>query len=251
MADPLLEVSDLSVVVGRERILDGVSLAIGAGEVHVLLGPNGSGKTTLLMAVMGMPGYRVTGGSIRLRGREITAWTVDERSRAGIALAFQKPPSVRGITLRSLTEFILEAAPGGNGRSVVLAESVRLQSCLNRELNVGLSGGETKRSELLQLLCLAPEVSLFDEPESGVDLDNIAVVGKAMRTVLGIGGERSRKAGLIVTHTGHILRYVPADAGHVLVRGSIVCRGHPQILFEDIRKHGFEGCLTCRHCRST
>ncbi len=250
MTDPILEVSNLSVVVGRKKILNEVSLSIGAGEVHVLLGPNGSGKTTLLMAVMGMPGYRVTGGSIVLRGREITGMGTDERSRAGIALAFQKPPPVRGVTLKALAESLLEAKAGGNGTVRSLAEKVRLRSCLDRELNVGLSGGELKRSEMFQLLCLEPELSLFDEPESGVDLDNISVVGEAMRSILGMGKERSRKAGLIVTHTGHILRYVPADAGHVLMEGSIVCRGHPQILFEDIRKHGFEGCRSCRHCRS-
>jgi Fe-S cluster assembly ATP-binding protein len=249
MADSILEVSNLNVVVGRRKILSEVSLSIGADEVHVLLGPNGSGKTTLLMAVMGMPGYRVTGGRIVLKGRDITGMGTDERSRAGIALAFQKPPPVRGVTLESLAGSLLEAKAGGNGKARALAEKVRLQSCLDRDLNVGLSGGELKRSEMLQLLCLEPELSLFDEPESGVDLDNISVVGEAMRSILGMGKEQSRKAGLIVTHTGHILRYVPADAGHVLIEGSIVCRGHPQILFEDIRKHGFEGCLSCRHCR--
>lgn len=251
MADPVLEVCDLSVVVGRKRILNGVSLAVGAGEVHVLLGPNGSGKTTLLMAVMGMPGFRVTSGRIFLNGIEITDAAVNERADAGIALAFQKPPPVRGVTLESLTDTILQGREVGGGRGRLLAESVHLASCLDREVNVGLSGGETKRSEMLQLLCLEPEVSLFDEPESGVDLDNISVVGEAMRSILGIGEGRLRKAGLIVTHTGHILSCVPADAGHVLMEGTIVCRGNPQILFEDIRRHGFEGCLTCRHCRPT
>ena len=107
-----------------------------------------------------------------------------------------------------------------------------------------------KRSEVLQLLAMEPALALFDEPESGVDLDNISVVGESMRTVLAIGPGRTRKAGLIVTHTGHILRFVPADRGHVLMGGSLVCRGNPQLLFEDVKKHGFEGCLTCLNCRS-
>jgi len=122
---------------------------------------------------------------------------------------------------------------------------------LGRELNVGLSGGETKRSEMFQLLALDPRVALFDEPESGVDLDNIAVVGGAMRAILGIGRDRPSRAGLIVTHTGHILGQVPAHRAHVLLGGAIVCRGLPQVLFEDVRNHGYEGCLTCRACLET
>ena len=249
MADPVLEVSNLSVAVGRKKVLKALSLSIGEGEVHALLGPNGSGKTTLLMAVMGMPGYDVTGGSIALRGRDITSLAADERARSGIALAFQKPPSVRGITLGSLAGSLLEARGRSSDSVPALAGQVRMGACLDRELNVGLSGGELKRSEMLQLLCLEAELSLFDEPESGVDLDSIATVGDGMRSILGIGGKGSRKAGLVVTHTGHILRHVPADAGHVLMEGSIICRGHPLILFRDIAEHGFKGCLTCPRCR--
>ena len=248
---PVLEVRDLSVAVGRKRVLSRLNLSIGPGEVHVLLGPNGGGKTTLLMSIMGMPGYRVTGGRILFMGRDVTGSSVDERARAGIALAFQKPPAVRGITLGSLTEKVLDRrGGGGGGRAAALAAGLRLEPHLRRDLNVGLSGGEMKRSEVLQLLAMEPVLALFDEPESGVDLDNISVVGESMRSVLAIGPGRSRKAGLIVTHTGHILRFVPADRGHVLMGGSLVCRGHPQVLFEDVKKHGFEGCLTCPNCRS-
>lgn len=246
---PVLEVRDLTVAVGRKRILSRLSLSIGPGEVHVLLGPNGGGKTTLLMAIMGMPGYRVTGGRILFMGEDITGSSVDERANAGIALAFQNPPAVRGITLGTLTERMLDRRGVGGGGAAALAASLHLEPHLRRDLNVGLSGGETKRSEVLQLLAMNPGLALFDEPESGVDLDNISVVGESMRTVLGIGPGRSRKAGLIVTHTGHILRFVPADTGHVLMGGLLVCRGHPQLLFEDVKKHGFEGCLTCLNCR--
>ena len=247
---PVLEVRDLSVTAGRKRVISRLNLSIGPGEVHVLLGPNGGGKTTLLMSIMGMPGYRVTGGRILFMGKDITGSSVDERARAGIALAFQKPPAVRGITLGSLTEKVPDRREaGGAERAAALAAGLRLVPHLGRDLNVGLSGGEAKRSEVLQLLAMEPALALFDEPESGVDLDNISVVGESMRTVLGIGPGRTRKAGLIVTHTGHILRFVPADTGHVLMGGSLVCRGHPQLLFEDVKKHGFEGCLTCPNCR--
>jgi Fe-S cluster assembly ATP-binding protein len=249
---PVLEVRDLSVSAADRPVLKGVSLSILPGEIHVLLGPNGGGKTTLLMAVMGMPGYRVTGGRILLHGEEITDSPADERARRGIALSFQRPPAVRGVTARTLLGRILARRGDDPGAMAELAALVRADALLDRDLNVGLSGGEVKRSELLQLLALDPELALFDEPESGVDLDNIAVVGAGMRRLLRRDGAgNAPKAALIVTHTGHILREVPADRGHVLVRGAIVCRGDPTALFDDIRSHGYEGCATCQRCKST
>lgn len=248
MAPPALEVTGLDVSIGSRPILRGVSLTIAPGEVHVLMGPNGGGKTTLLKALMGMPCCRVTAGSVFLDGREVTALGPDERARAGLTLAFQRPPAIRGVTLGALASRMLEGRGAPAASAAGLASSVAMKPFLSRELNVGLSGGETKRSEMLQLLALSPRVALFDEPESGVDLDNISVVGEAMRTILGIGRDRAARAGLIVTHTGHILERVPAHRAHVLIGGRIVCRGLPQVLFEDVRKHGYEGCLTCRNC---
>ena len=251
MDHPVLEVRGLSVNAGERPVLAGVSLSILPGEVHVLLGPNGGGKTTLLMAVMGMPGYRVTGGRILFCGADVTALPADERARAGVALSFQRPPCVRGVTVRTLVGEII-ARRGGQGVSLQeLSGSIGTDALLDRDLNVGLSGGELKRSELLQLLALDPTLALFDEPESGVDLDSIAIVGAGMRRLLERNGAGSAKAALIVTHTGHILNEVPADHGHVLVRGQIVCRGEPRALFDDIRIHGYEGCLKCQRCLST
>lgn len=250
METPVLEVRDLSVSAGERPVLRGVSLAVLPGEVHVLLGPNGGGKTTLLMAVMGMPGYRVTAGRVLFRGEDVTELAADERARRGIALSFQRPPAVRGVTARALLGEILARRGLAAAAAEELAASINSGPLLERDLNVGLSGGEVKRSELLQLLALDPALALFDEPESGVDLDGIAVVGAGMRRLLGRGDGRegAGKAALIVTHTGHILREVPADCGHVLVRGEIVCRGGPRALFEDVRAHGYEGCLTCPRC---
>jgi Fe-S cluster assembly ATP-binding protein len=249
MDGPVLEVRELSVSAGERPVLRRVSLSILAGEVHVLLGPNGGGKTTLLMAIMGMPGYRVTEGRILFRGEDVTGTGADERARRGIALSFQRPPTVRGVTARTLVGHIL-ARRGLDPQAVdALSGALKTDALLDRDLNVGLSGGEVKRSELLQLLALDPALALFDEPESGVDLDSVAVVGAGMRRLLGRGdGGVPGKAALIVTHTGHILREVPADHGHVLVRGQIVCRGEPRALFEDVRAHGYEGCLTCPRC---
>jgi Fe-S cluster assembly ATP-binding protein len=218
--------------------------------VHVLLGPNGGGKTTLLMAVMGMPGFRVRSGRILFQGADITALPADERARRGIALSFQRPPAVRGVTARTLIGEIIGRRGGPVPSLAELSRAMGTDALLDRDLNVGLSGGELKRSELLQLLALDPALALFDEPESGVDLDSIAVVGAGMRRLLGRNGGGSAKAALIVTHTGHILREVPADRGHVLVRGEIICRGEPRLLFDDIAAHGYEGCLACRRCQA-
>jgi Fe-S cluster assembly ATP-binding protein len=249
MVIPVLEVRDLSVSAGDRPVLHGVSLSILPGEVHVLLGPNGGGKTTLLMAVMGMAGYRVTAGRVLFRGEDVTDAGADERARRGVALSFQRPPPVRGVTARTLVGQILASRGLATEAADALAASLRSEALLDRDLNVGLSGGEVKRSELLQLLALDPALALFDEPESGVDLDSIALVGDGMRRLLGRGGAAAAaKAALIVTHTGHILREVPADHGHVLVRGRIVCRGEPGALFDDVRAHGYEGCLRCPRC---
>lgn len=251
MDGPVLEVRNLSVSAGERPVLNGLSLSILPGETHVLLGPNGCGKTTLLMALMGMPGYRVTAGRVLFRGEDITDSPADERARQGIALSFQRPPAVRGVSARALLGRILARRGEEPGALGELSVAVGADALLDRDLNVGLSGGEVKRSELLQLLALAPQLALFDEPESGVDLDSIPVVGAGMRRLLGRAGDGgSPKAGLIVTHTGHILSEVPADRGHVLVRGTIVCRGEPHALFGDIRAHGYEGCLTCQRCQS-
>jgi Fe-S cluster assembly ATP-binding protein len=249
VGQPVLEVRDLSVSAGERPVLAGVSLSILPGEVHVLLGPNGCGKTTLLMAVMGMPGYRVTGGRILFLGADVTELPADMRARRGIALSFQRPPAVRGVTVRTLVGEIIERRRGRETSLEELSRAVGTDAVLDRDLNVGLSGGEIKRSELLQLLALDPTLALFDEPESGVDLDSIAVVGAGMRRLLDRGGV-AEKAALIVTHTGHILREVPADHGHVLVRGRIICRGEPRMLLEDIGAHGYEGCLACQRCQA-
>ncbi len=243
----MLEVKDLTVEVDRKTILHNVNLAIDAGETHALLGPNGSGKTTLLMAIMGMPRYRIKKGQVLFQGKDITKLSIDERARLGIGLAFQRPPAVRGVKTRQIVELCLGEK---NAKKVEeLARKLNLAAMLERDVNQGFSGGEIKRSEMLQLLAQNPSFAMFDEPESGVDLDNIAVVGEAINEILQKERIREKKkAGLIVTHTGHILDYVNADRGHVLMEGTIVCEGNPRDLFADIRAHGYEECVKCRRC---
>jgi Fe-S cluster assembly ATP-binding protein len=246
---PVLSVEGLRVHIGEREVLKGIDLSIAEGETHVLLGPNGSGKTTLLNAILGMPGYEVTVGSIAFRGVDLLPLTIDERARLGIGIAFQRPPAVRGVRLRQVMAM---AAAGAltEERLSGICDELELGEMLDRDVNMGFSGGEAKRSELGQLLAQQPDLALFDEPESGVDLDNIAVVGGAIQHLLkGTVASGPRRAGLIITHTGNILRYVNADVGHVLYEGRIACSGNPLDLIGDITREGYERCVECAACR--
>lgn len=239
---PALELRDLHVEVEGKEILRGVNLSIRSGETHVLFGPNGSGKTTLLMAVMGFPRYRVTAGSVILAGEDVTALPPHERARRGIGMMFQRPPTVRGVSLEQMASIC--SRDELDVREV--AGELNLADFLTRDVNHGFSGGEIKRSELLQLMAQNPDVVLLDEPESGVDMENLQLVGKAIRILLQKDLRRKRKkCGLIITHTGYILDYVEADQGHVLCDGVIVCSGNPREQLEGIRRYGFEECAKC------
>jgi Fe-S cluster assembly ATP-binding protein len=250
-AAPLLRIEDLHVSVGERDILRGVDLTIEEGETHVLLGPNGGGKSTLLNTIVGIPGYRVTQGRIVFKGVDLAGLEIDERARLGIGIAFQRPPAVRGVRLRQMLEVAArsELTPD---TVADLDETLSLGHMLDRDVNMGFSGGEAKRSEMAQLLAQMPDLALFDEPESGVDLDNIAVVGGAMNSLLK-GEERiseRRRAGLIITHTGHILEFVNADVGHVLYNGRLACKGNPLDLIEEISSHGYDKCVECALCQT-
>ena len=233
----MLKIKHLAVAVEGKEILRDVTLTIGTGETHVLFGPNGSGKTTLLAAIMGFPKYQVTAGSISFHGKEITKLSLDERARLGIGMSFQRPPVV--------TACLRER---GDGEAIEqLAEKTDLVSFLEREINYGFSGGEIKRSEMMQLLAQKPELALLDEPESGVDLENIALIGKLINELL----EKEcpiidRKCmGLIITHTGHILDYVDARTGYVMCEGRIGCEGDPHEILKSIKQKGYEECAKC------
>jgi Fe-S cluster assembly ATP-binding protein len=240
--EEMLVLRDLAVSVEGREVLSGIDLTIRYGETHVLFGPNGSGKTTLLMALMGFPRYRVTRGSVIFAGEDITALPPDERARRGMGIMFQRPPTVRGVSLEQMVGICSR-----DGIDVkALAGNMNLDAFLSRDVNHGFSGGEIKRSELLQLQAQNPDLVLLDEPESGVDMENLQLVGKSIRRLLQKDLVRKRsKSGLIITHTGYILDYVEADHGHVLCDGTIVCSGNPREQLEGIRKHGFEECATC------
>jgi len=245
----MLQIKDLSVAVEGKQILHDVNLSIGAGETHALFGPNGGGKTTLLMAIMGFPRYRVTKGQIIFKNQDITKLSLDERARMGIGMSFQRPPVVRGVKTRD----VVTASLGSRGDGEIvgkMAERLKMVELMDRDINYGFSGGEIKRSELLQLIAQSPDLVLLDEPESGVDLVNMALIGQMINELLqkGIGQHPHRprtRSGLIITHTGHILDYVHASKGYVLLDGTIPCERDALEVLDSIKQNGYEGCVKC------
>ncbi len=251
----MLVIEGLQVEVGGRMLLKRIDLEIKPGETHILFGPNGSGKTSLLMAIMGFPNYMVRGGHIYFMGREITGLPIHERARLGLGMSFQRPPTMHGLKTRQ----IVELCARGKVDAASLARRINMEHLLEREVNAGLSGGEIKRSELLQLMAQDPDLLLFDEPESGVDLENIALVGKTVAWMLQKDVEPAQgeppplresrrqrtKMGLIITHTGHILNYLEADRGHVLFDGQLCCLGNPREILGCIGRFGYEECLRC------
>lgn len=249
----MLLIEDLQVKVAEKTILRHIDLEIKPGETHVLLGPNGSGKTSLLMAIMGYPQYKVVGGKIVFRRVDITHLPINERAQLGIGMSYQRPPTIQGLKTRQMVQICAK----GEANVEELARRADFVDFLDRDVNAGFSGGEIKRSELLQLMAQNPDLMLFDEPESGVDLENIALVGKTIATLLQkefvpkgtkpmsqLKRERTRM-GLIITHTGYILDYVPADRGHVLYNGVLACTGNPREILKSIGELGYEECARC------
>jgi Fe-S cluster assembly ATP-binding protein len=242
----MLKIKDLSVAVEDKEIIHDVNLTIKNGETHVLFGPNGAGKSTLLMAIMGFPKYKVTKGNISFKGKDITDLTVDERARMGIGMSFQRPPVVRGVKTQDMVAACLKGR--GDEKTIgKLAEKADLNEFLERDINYGFSGGEIKRSELMQLLAQRPELTLLDEPESGVDLVNIALIGELMNELLekNCPIQYRKCMGLIITHTGHILDYVNARTGYVMCDGTIGCVGDPHEMLATIREKGYDECIKC------
>jgi len=251
----MLVIEDLQVELEGRLLLKHIDLVISPGETHVLFGPNGSGKTSLLMTIMGYPQYKVVGGKIFFKGQDITHMPMHERARLGIGMAYQRPPTIHGLKVRQLLE--LCARDGIDPEA--LARSLNFEQFLDRDVNAGFSGGEIKRSELLQLMAQDPDLMLFDEPESGVDLENIQLVGRAIARLLEKdpaaypeGDEppirrrqKRTKMGLIITHTGYILDYVDADKGQVLYDGVLSCTTNPREILRCISSSGYEECVRC------
>jgi Fe-S cluster assembly ATP-binding protein len=251
----MLRIEDLHVKIGDREVLRGINLHIAENETFILFGPNGSGKTTLLMTLMGFGNYEITSGRILFRGQDITHASIYERARLGIGMSFQRPPTIHGLKTRHL---VTMCARGRNIDVEGMAQKLNMDAFLDRDINAGFSGGEIKRSELLQLMAQNPYLLLFDEPESGVDLENMKLIGATVRDVLSGGIEpkaetsmkqqRVRKrpvSGLIITHTGYILEYVNADRGQVLYNGHLCCEANPRDILDHISQYGYQECVRC------
>ncbi|MFT3876927.1 MAG: ATP-binding cassette domain-containing protein [Propioniciclava sp.] len=232
---PLLRLDGVSVNVGGTTVCHEVSIAVREGETHVLLGHNGSGKSSLLNAIMGTGPFQVSSGRIEFAGIDITEASVTERARLGLGMAAQRPPQLPGVTVAKLAHAI-----GRDEHLQAAAETMRLGQLVPRDVNVGFSGGETKRWEVMKLLLQQPTLCLFDEPESGVDLEHVAVVGKAIRGLLDTPTADGRPRGaLIITHTGFILDHLDTAIGHTMTDGRIVETGDAHSMFERMRRQGF------------
>lgn len=239
----LLRVENLHVSVGGKELLHGINLTVNQGEVHVIMGVNGAGKSTLLHAIMGNPVYQITEGHIYFEGEDITQLSVDKRAKLGIFLSFQNPISVAGITMEN---FIRTAKTTISGKQQRLFPFKRLMrqrmeedlamdpSYADRYLNDGFSGGERKKSEILQLRILDPKLAMLDETDSGLDVDAVRIVSKNISAY-----HKEGNAILLITHLNQILKFIQPEFVHVLIDGRIVKEGGPELV-DEIETNGFD-----------
>jgi Fe-S cluster assembly ATP-binding protein len=242
----MLEIRDLRANVGEKEILKGISLDVGAGEIHAIMGPNGSGKSTLAQVLAGNPAFEVTGGSMMYEGRDLSELAPEERAQAGIFLAFQYPIEIPGVSnayfLRSAYNEIRKARGEEEVDPMefvgIVEEKLKLvdmnADMLQRSVNMGFSGGEKKRNEILQLAVLEPKLAILDETDSGLDID-------ALRTVAdGVNKLRDEKRSfIVVTHYQRLLNYIVPDHVHVLAHGRIVKSGGKELAFE-LEEKGYD-----------
>lgn len=242
MSDKLLEINDLRVAAEDKEILRGVNLSIGEGETHVIMGPNGAGKSTLAGAIMGDPRYSIEGGSAIFNGKDLLGESVSQRAREGLFLSFQNPIEVPGISLENFVRTALEQRSGEKLRLWSFRKEVKKvldalgmdESYSQRDLNVGFSGGEKKKAEILQMLLLKPKLAILDETDSGLDVDAVRTVSRGIQEF-----QKDEKASLlIITHNAAILSALKVDKVHVLVDGIIVRDGGAELI-DEIGEKGF------------
>ncbi len=249
----LLEIKDLKASVEDNEILSGIDLCVDSGEVHVIMGPNGAGKSTLGSCIIGDPRFVKTGGSIVFKGEDITDESTDKIARMGIFLSFQNPVEVPGITLGNFIRTALELKTGERIRMWDFRKKLEATmdflgmdaSYADRDLNVGFSGGEKKKAEILQLLMLKPDLAILDETDSGLDVDAVRLVSKGVE-------EYKKQVGgalIIITHSTRILEALNVDRTHVLVDGRIVDDGDATLV-DEINDKGFERFINCEDCKN-
>ncbi len=241
----ILTIKNLHANIGKTKILNGVSLAVKSGEIHIIMGQNGSGKSTLLSVLMGSPKYTATKGSVALDKKNILKLSPTERAQAGLFLAFQHPQAVAGVALgnflrlaRNATKPQAPLAPA-NFLGLLQEEMKELSmdpAFASRAINDGLSGGEKKKSEILQMSILQPQFAFLDEIDSGLDIDALKIVSKQINAI-----HKKQGMGLvIVSHNLHILDFIKPDKVHIMAKGKIVAQGGKEIL-KKIEQKGFQG----------
>ncbi|MBI5669739.1 MAG: Fe-S cluster assembly ATPase SufC [Chloroflexi bacterium] len=243
-----LEIRNLHASVEDKPILRGVNLTVKQGEVHALMGPNGSGKSTLANVLLGHPAYQVTGGQIIFDGEDLLEMTPDERSRAGLFLAFQYPVSIPGVTLANFLRQAITArmkAKDPDSKGISIPEFRRLlkskmdllqmdHSFAGRYLNEGFSGGEKKRAEILQMATLEPRIAILDETDSGLDIDALRIVSEGVNKLRG-----PNLGALVITHYQRILNYIQPQFVHVMMNGQIVESGGPELALH-LEERGYD-----------
>jgi Fe-S cluster assembly ATP-binding protein len=242
----MLKIENLHVSVDGKEILKGLTLDVGAGEVHAIMGPNGSGKSTLAYALAGRPGYEITAGKVTFGGRDLMALAPEERAREGVFLGFQYPVEIPGVNNVYLLKAALNAARKHRGLPEVDAfeflglvrEKMKVmhidEAFLSRGVNEGFSGGEKKRNEVLQMLMLEPRLAILDETDSGLDIDALKVVANGVNTL-----RSPERSVVLVTHYQRLLDYIVPDYVHVLVRGRIARSGDKSLALE-LERRGYD-----------
>lgn len=240
-----LIVRNLHAVVKKtgEEILKGVGLTVPTGEVHAIMGPNGNGKSTLVSTIMGYPAYEVTEGSVEFNGQDILSLPVNQRAQAGLFLGMQYPAEIPGVKNADFLRAAVNATRVKDNPLPVLQFMQRLQAAMDllevdddvneRYLNVGFSGGEKKRNEVLQMLMIRPKLAILDEIDSGLDIDALRIVAKGINSLRG-----PEFSALLITHYERLLKYVVPDKIHIMVDGRIVTTGGPE-LADELEDHGY------------
>lgn len=241
MSNKLLEIKNLNVNAEDKQILKGIDLTINKGEIHVIMGPNGSGKTTTANAILNNPAYTKVGGSIVFDGEDITDMRTDEIARKGVFMSFQLPEEIPGVSVANFLKYAKNKVTGKPVKIFQFKDELKKYmedlnmnpENIERSLNVGFSGGEKKKNEILQMLVLNPKLAILDETDSGLDVDAVRTVSKGIEMF-----KNDENAVLIITHNMRILENLKVDYVHVLIDGKIVTTGGDEII-KDIEVNGF------------